>query len=201
MPGELRGPFHGRQHAGRETPAEHAPGLGRTPNRRGSLSHYNITRRRSTLRRVHGNHDDEAGSSETHGRHRMLNAGLRVVSKGPGPCIIDDQDKQAQDHASCGRPSVSGSTHLEAHYDGRTWTCQFIQLVYPSEPVDAGGCHDPHPILFIWYPQTLPNQCNSPLPRRHLDKGQLGGSDVEGIDVRGQTGVSLLLAVRTIAAC
>lgn len=35
------------------------------------------------------------------------------------------------------------------------------------------------------------------LPKKSLDKGQLGGSDVKSVDIRGQTGVSLLGAIRT----
>ncbi|KAL2289639.1 hypothetical protein FJTKL_01880 [Diaporthe vaccinii] len=71
---------------------------------------------------------------------------------------------------------------------------------FMDNPFDANKCHNPLQ-FFTWYPQTLPNHCNSPLSRRHLDKGQLGGSDVKGIDVSSQTGVSLLLAIRTVIAC
>lgn len=93
--------------------------------------------------------------------------------------------------------------HVEAHIHGRTWTCQFIQLVYPSEPFDASRCHNPLRSFFysVSVDPTLPTHCNSTLPKEHLDKGQLGGSDVEGIDVRSQAGVSLLLAIRAVNAC
>lgn len=34
-------------------------------------------------------------------------------------------------------------------------------------------------------------------PRERLDKGQLGGSNVESVNIRGQAGVGLLGTVRT----
>lgn len=77
---------------------------------------------------------------------------------------------------------------------GRVNSFNWYTLQNPLTPVDAIIPS----IFFIWYPQTFPNHRNSPFSRGHLDKGQLGGGDVEGIDVRGQTGVSLLLAIGTV---
>jgi hypothetical protein len=68
-----------------------------------------------------------------------------------------------------------------------------------KDPFDAGNCLNPFP--FCWYPQILPNYPPTQLPKTNLDKGQLGGSDVKSVDIRGQTGVSLLGAIRTAGEC
>lgn len=78
---------------------------------------------------------------------------------------------------------------------GRVNSFNWYTLQNPLTPVDAII-----PSNFLLGIRRPSQNRNSPFSRRHLDKGQLGGSDVEGIDVRGQTGVSLLLAIGTVTA-
>lgn len=80
---------------------------------------------------------------------------------------------------------------------GRVNSFNWYTLQNPLTPVDATIPSD----FFYSVSEDPPKHCDSTLPRKRLDKGQLSGSDVEGIDVRGQTGVSLLLAVRAVSEC
>lgn len=71
-----------------------------------------------------------------------------------------------------------------------------LSLVYrkPDAYFDAGEMHFfPFPFESITLPVDRPVSQNA-----RLDKSQLGGSDVQSIDVRSQTSVGLLGAIRAV---